>query len=258
MSDDVFQRYSAYYDLLYRDKDYVAEAQYVARTLRAVAPEALDLLEFGSGTGKHGRLLAAAGYRVLGVERSESMVQAARCLGPKTEVPGPGNFDCVNGDIRRLELDRSFDAVISLFHVISYQTRNDDVAHTFASAARHLRNGGVFFFDLWHGPAVLHQRPCVRVKRVEDDARRVIRIAEPELDTNASVVTVHYTMLAESKDGSEHVTFEETHRMRYFFPPEIALLAQQAGFQVERSEEFMTGRPASEITWGVAYLLKKA
>ena len=31
-----FQKYSAFYDLLYQDKDYAAEAAYVARTIRVV------------------------------------------------------------------------------------------------------------------------------------------------------------------------------------------------------------------------------
>ena len=71
MEEDVFQLYSKYYDLLYRDKDYAAEAAYVARTLRNAIPSARELLEFGSGTGRHGRLLALRGFSVVGVERSK-------------------------------------------------------------------------------------------------------------------------------------------------------------------------------------------
>jgi SAM-dependent methyltransferase len=185
------------------------------------------------------------------------MVQAARRAQAAPHQDGSGSFDCINGDIRRLALNRSYDAVIALFHVVSYQTTNDDVQSLFASAARHLGPSGVFFFDVWHGPAVLHQRPSVRVKRVEDDTRRLTRVAEPELDTNASVVTVRYTMMAESKTDGQHATFQETHRMRYFFPQEVALLAGHAGFQVEHAEEFLSARAPSEATWGVAYILRK-
>jgi hypothetical protein len=45
--------------------------------------------------------------------------------------------------------------------------------------------------------------------------------------------------------------------MRYLFPTEIVLLADRAGFEVERSEEFLTGQKPSENTWGVAYLVRK-
>jgi SAM-dependent methyltransferase len=254
---DVFQSYSVYYDLLYCDKDYVVEADYVAQTLCAADSTLRDLLEFGSGTGRHGRLLAERGFDVFGVERSESMVTAAHKSPPPPCKAGSGSFECIQGDIRTVKLDRIFDAVVSLFHVVSYQTRNSDVLQTFSNAARHLRLGGLFLFDVWHGPAVLSERPSVRVKRLEDVNTRLTRIAEPELDTNASVVTVRYTMLAESKIDCRLTTFQEEHRMRYFFPVEIGLLAEQTGFSLERNEEFLTGQTPSERTWGVTYLLRK-
>lgn len=255
MSADVFKQYGAYYDLLYRDKDYATEANYVGEVLRSALPKPRRLLELGSGTGRHGRLLSQQGFQVFGIERSESMVEVARRTGETGT--GSGTFDCAVGDIRTVALEQSFDAVFSLFHVVSYLTSNSDVMQTFVAAARHLEPGGAFLFDVWHGPAVLNERPAVRVKRVEDDATRLWRIAEPELDTADGVVTVRYTMLAESKVDSRLTTFQEEHRMRYFFPTEIDLLAKQAGFAVERSEEFLTGRPPGESTWGVAYVLRK-
>src|SRR4051812_19274508 len=117
---NVFLRYGTYYDLLYRDKDYSGEAEYVVKTLRSASPVARNLLEFGSGTGRHGRLLAQYGFQVFGIERSEAMVAAASKMS--AEVPNTeGRFDCMQGDIRSVKLGRSFDAVVSLFHVISYQ-----------------------------------------------------------------------------------------------------------------------------------------
>jgi SAM-dependent methyltransferase len=168
-----------------------------------------------------------------------------------------GSFDCVQGDIRTASVGRVFDAVISLFHVVSYQTQNVDVVRTFSNAARHLRPNGVFLFDVWHGPAVLSERPAVRVKRVEDDRTRLIRIAEPDLDMNSNIVTVKYTMLAESRTSSKWTNFGEEHAMRYFFPVEIDLLATQTGLAVEQTEEFLTGGRVTDRTWGVAYLLRK-
>ena len=43
----VFGPYARYYDLLYRDKDYAAEARFVADLVRAHAPRANRLLELG-------------------------------------------------------------------------------------------------------------------------------------------------------------------------------------------------------------------
>jgi len=63
--------------LLRRDKDYAAEAEYVARLIRSSVPTARTILELGSGTGRHGRLLAAMGFDVHGIERSAEMVASA-------------------------------------------------------------------------------------------------------------------------------------------------------------------------------------
>jgi SAM-dependent methyltransferase len=250
--NEVFERYSAYYDLLYQDKDYQGEADYIARALRAANPKAKTILEFGSGTGKHGRLLAERGFEVFGIERSESMVAAA-----KIDKRNAGGFECIQGDLQATDVGRTFDAVVALFHVISYQTSDSEVRRTFSNAARHLLPGGIFLFDVWHGPAVLHVRPSLREKHVENESVRLTRIADPELDRESKIVTVRYSMVATSKNDNERTTFGEEHRMRYFFPEEIKAFAEEAGFAVERSEEFFTSREPSDQTWGVAYLLVK-
>ena len=57
----VFDAYAQYYDLLYCDKDYSAEAEYVALLIRRYAPEARRILELGCGTGETSVALARSG-----------------------------------------------------------------------------------------------------------------------------------------------------------------------------------------------------
>ena len=114
MRAGVFNRYAAYYDLLYRDKDYEGEVEYVARRLRNVSPNIGTLLEFGSGTGRHGRLLASRGFEVTGIEKSRSMVEAAQATPASTDA---GSFVCQEGDIGTFQLNRKYDAVIALFQI---------------------------------------------------------------------------------------------------------------------------------------------
>jgi SAM-dependent methyltransferase len=66
----VFDAYTHYYDLLYQDNNYEAEVNYIDNLLTRHGIAGCDVLEFGSGTGRHGRLLADQGYRVTGIERS--------------------------------------------------------------------------------------------------------------------------------------------------------------------------------------------
>jgi len=252
-----FKKYSAYYDLLYRDKDYAGEAKYIVRTIRSVAPDAARILELGSGTGRHGRLLAALGFHVHGIERSVDMVAMAHAEPAPPLMAAGGSFTCEGGDVRSANLGRTFDAVIALFHVISYQTTNEDLRAAFRVAARHLAPGGVFLFDVWHGPAVLTEGPKERVKNVADKRFEVTRTARPELDSNRSTVKVTYEMQCRDRESGEIACFSEEHMMRYLFPTEIDLLAQVCGMRLVLTEEFMTRRPPSASTWGVTYLLLK-
>ena len=252
-----FQKYSAFYDLLYRDKDYGAEAEYVARKIRSAVPTACSILELGSGTGRHGRLLATMGFDVHGIERSSEMALFAQISVCSRSSDSAGTFTCEVGDICRANLGRTFDGVISLFHVISYQTSNQALQAAFQVASDHLAPGGIFLFDVWHGPAVLSQRPSQRVKEVADERYRVKRTANPELDTNRSTVKIIYEIDCEDRLSGENFRFSEEHVMRYLFPTEVDLLAQTCGLRRVVTEEFLTGQVPSPATWGVTYVLQR-
>ena len=244
----VFDVYSHYYDLLYQDKDYVGEADYIQALLTRQGVAQGDLLEFGSGTGKHGRLLADRGYRVHGIERSTEMVAQA------TEANG---FTCQEDDICAVQLGRTFDAVLSLFHVISYQTSNAALSAVFTRAAEHLNLGGLFVFDFWYSPAVYTQRPAVRVKRMADSQIEITRIAEPVIYPNDNRVDVNYTIFARDLVSGAVQISTETHPMRHLSLPEIDLLATVQGFERIGAEEFLSGKPAGEDTWGVCVTLRR-
>jgi SAM-dependent methyltransferase len=134
---------SACYDLLYADKDYATEADHIAGIVRSVVPDARRILEFGSGTGRHGRLLAERGFDVRGIERSPDMLAIARSrcgmVDPLRPTNGvAGSFVCSLGDVRTAHEDGTFDAVVALFHVMSYQIEDASLQATFANAARQI------------------------------------------------------------------------------------------------------------------------
>lgn len=243
-----FNLYSKYYDLLYQDKDYQKEASYIINIMRENNITMGEVLEYGSGTGKHGCLIAESGYKVHGIELSEAMVSIAK------RVPG---FTIQQGDIAEVKLDREFDVLISIFHVISYQTLNSSLTEVFTRVNEHLRTGGIFIFDFWYSPAVYVQKPTVRIKRICGNDLNVTRIAEPKVDSIKNTVDVEYTIFAEKTNTGEVEVLKELHRMRHFSIPEITLLAQQHGLMYLKAEESFTGKPVGDDTWSVSVVLKK-
>lgn len=257
----VFSHYARYYDLLYKDKDYASEADYVHRLIQRHCPGGATILELGSGTGKHAVLLSRAGYRVVGIERSQEMLAQAQALAESvrrelesTERTIP---EFALGDIRTAQVDGQFDAVISLFHVVSYQVTNADLLAVFQVAHRHVRPGGLFVFDAWYGPAVLTDRPTVRVKRIADDQIEVTRIAEPVVHPEGNTVDVNYhVFLRDTKTGAVN-EIREKHQMRYLFTPELDLFLRTTGFELVESAEWMSGRRPGWDTWGVCFVARR-
>lgn len=247
-SNEVFLLYSQYYDLLYADKNYASEINYVENLLSENKIFSGSILELGSGTGKHAKLLASKGFHVTGVEKSEEMLKRA-------EQSDLCKF--LLGDIANFHIAQKFDVVISLFHVISYITSDSDLENLFKQTSQHLKDGGLFIFDIWYSPCVSFNQPKVRVKKIDNDEVEITRIAEPIICDEKNLVDVMYTIFSKNKNTDVISCFKELHSMRHFSTPEISLLAKINGLELIKSEEFLTGKPPGKDTWGVCFVLRK-
>lgn len=247
--NQIFNDYASYYDLLYKDKDYARESAYVADYIRKHSPNARTILELGCGTGGHAEHLARLGFTVHGVDISERMLSVAksRKISLPVEIADRISLEC--GDIRTLRTGKSYDAVVSLFHVMSYQTGNDDVKSAFKTANTHLDSEGLFLFDFWYGPGVLSLKPETRVKRLEDDNIRVTRISEPVMRFAENVVDVKYSVFIEDKKTGKISQLKEVHSMRYFSIPEINFMLTHSGFRNLHTCQWMLKNQPNSTDW---------
>lgn len=244
---EVFDNYAKYYNLLYKDKDYIAEANYILRLIKKFSPNKRTILELGCGTGKHAKLLEQKGYDVFGIDLSEIMLEQAKSIGVK----------CALQDCRTFRVDKNFDIVLSLFHVASYQATENDINDYFDTAAYHLEKGGVFIFDLWYEPAVLAQIPEKRVKKLENEELEIVRYCAPIHIPEKSIVEINYEVNIKNKFNNQEEIIKEKHVMRYFSKEEVINFAIKSGFRIIHSEEWMTGENPSEKTWGVCFIGEK-
>ncbi len=257
MPEELFAAYATYYDMLYGDKDYRAEADFVATQIRARLPSAGRILDLGCGTGRHASALAEFGFFISGVDQSAAMVEKAEAGRLRLPAQHANRLRFCVGDVRETRLGEPFDAVTSLFHVMSYQLTEDDLAAAFATAAAHVQVGGCFLFDFWYGAAVLSHLPDVRVKRLARDGLRLTRIAEPAMSTESNRVDVCYEIFVEEPEGVLVAHFRETHRMRYWFLPELTRLLAESGFRVAQVGEWMTGAAPSTDSWSVMIIAER-
>jgi SAM-dependent methyltransferase len=247
--------YSDAYDLVYGEKDYAGECDLAERLFQVYGDHSIrSILDLGCGTGGHARLLGQRGYEVVGVDRSESMLAHARKKASTFSDDGRVQFR--QGDVRFLDLDQRFDAVLMMFAVLGYQSGNEDVLAALKTARRHLAVGGLLLFDVWYGPVVLQERPGERVKEIATSTGQILRTAHGELDARQHLCNVCYQVWRlEEGRIVEHT--EELHTMRYFFPLELEFFLRCSGFSMLRLGAFPEfDREPDETTWNVMCMAK--
>lgn len=249
-----FQNYANYYDILYQEKDYQKECDFLEEIFKKYSDIPVKtILNLGCGTGSHDLILAEGGYQITGVDLSSKMLEIAR---KKAEEQNK-KIDFIEADIRNFELERKFDTVISMFAVISYLTENKDIISAFKKAAKHLNKNGIFTFDCWFGPTVLSQKPEKREKIIEQGKERIKRIAVPNLDILNQTVDVNYQLF---RGRGEKVleNIQETHKIRFFFPQEIKNFLEQADLQLIRICPFMElDKTPTEKDWNITVIARK-
>lgn len=225
---EVFKDYAYYYNAFYQDKDYEKESMQVDKLIKGYGKNVSTIINYGCGTGKHDIELSKLGYKCSGVDMSSDMIRIARQNAEVQKIEINYSVE----DIRYFHPRVKYDAVVSLFHVMSYQNRNEDITASLFSARRALSKDGLLLFDVWYGPGVLSDKPAVRVKEVEDEKNRLVRIARPVLHDKTNVVDVNYEVFIIDKETGYMRVIRETHNMRYFFRPELELMLRETGFEL--------------------------
>ena len=215
----LFSKSAPFYDLQYAGKDYSGEVAFIRERLRDLMPTARSLLDLGCGTGNHSAHFLSAGMDVVGVDGSAEMIREARRKFPEKS----GSF--IQSRIANLRLDKRFDLITSLFHVLSYQTTDAEVNDFFRTISELLRPEGVAIVDFWHAPALAAQG-LFETNRVFDHGQsRVLRRARP-LSRSGSVAVVEISYSFEGAASPEEIV--EHHSMRAFSEEELAGFARAA------------------------------
>lgn len=252
---DIFKKYSRYYNLLYKDKNYRNEANYVDSLIKRYSrSNKKTLLDIGCGTGRHDKHFAEKGYSVVGIDKSAEMIKIARA----TIAPKNSGMEFHVLDSTHFNLNRKFDIAVALFHVMSYQVSNESFLKTLKNTYRHLNNRGLFIFDFWYGPAVLTQKPSRKIKRASDGNINVKRIATPKINFDENTVDVDYRNIVLYENNGLTKAIKEKHTMRYFFLPELFLMVEIAGFNVIKCLKWMSSKEGlSEKSWSGVIIAKK-
>jgi SAM-dependent methyltransferase len=255
MAEPYQKEFARFYDLLYSDKNYELECDLIESAVRLYAlGKPSSILDAGCGSGGHAIELAKRGYKVWGIDRSEGLLARAQERASLEHV----EINFHNADLRSFDLRCKADLCISMFAVLSFQLSNGDVQQVLKQIRNHLEPGGLLICDVWHGPAVLLQRPEKRLKIARKDGLRLYRFAEPRLSVmeHTNEVKQHVLVINEA-DQRLVDEVVESQVVRFFFPQELTFHLEVAGFDVLKLFAFPhLERDASENDWELGFVAR--
>lgn len=231
-----YSQMAEYYDLIYHTLvDYKAECEFLERLFKRHSKiEVRELLDVGCGTGNHALIFSERGFRVMGIDRSEAMLKAAR-----RKISGKHRgIQFEKMEMQRISIKgRKFDAALILFGGFTYLLKDSDVESCFSSIHKHLNVGGLIIFEFWQSSGIL---PAASTSqgyrywdRIEDreSGQLLIRLSTSRYDSLTNRMTPmfdHYVLDTEAMRMLDQ--FQETHEMRTYDVTEVKRLLIKCGF----------------------------
>jgi SAM-dependent methyltransferase len=221
-----------FYLRAYADNDHRAEEaeQALAAARLAGCPESGDLLDVPCGYGRHAVPLAQAGYRVVGVDRSPTLLAEARRRAGDERWP-----ELVRADYRELPFDdERFDAAVNLYSSLGYLGDEADV-EVLGQIRRVLRPKGRLVVETMHRDLAV-RRFAESNWRLLGEGRLLLE--QRTLDPAAGVVQTTQTLIDSTGErDARHFS------VRVYTATELLAMLARAGFAEARCYGELDGSP---------------
>ena len=181
------------------------------------------------------RLLADAGYDMIGVDMSEDMLAIASMENPQQIL-----YLCQ--DMRELELYGTVAAVVSVCDSMNYLLEEDDLLEVFQRVNEYLEPGGVFLFDL---NTIYKYETLLGETTICENRPEGSFIWENYYDAEEQINEYDLTLFIQEKENL-YRKFEETHYQRGYSMEKIRTLLEEAGMEFVTAYDACTKNPPRE------------
>lgn len=198
-------------------------------------PEGSAVVDLGCGRGRHAIPMARRGYRVTGVDISESMLRMARRRAEREGV----SVEWVKEDMRTFLRDGAYDLVMSLFTSFGYfdDAENQNVLD---NVGRSLKKGGKMLLDLRNagkGLARLEDTDST-IQVPAGTLRMSVRFDRRALRARAEHLLVRH-------DG---IRIASTFDVRIYSMEELVDMIRKAGMEVKDFYGSLSGDPFDDTS----------
>lgn len=215
---EAYTSFAQVYDLFMDNVPYEEWSVYLIGLLKEYGITEGTVCDIGCGTGKMTRLLARAGYDMIGVDLSEDMLALA-----DRGVEGEILYLCQ--DMCELELYGTVSAIVSVCDSMNYLLEEEEILAVLERAEHYLDPGGVFIFDMNTIYKYEHIEDTICENRKEGSF-----IWENYYDDKEQINEYDLTLFIREESGL-YQKFEETHYQRGYPIEQICAWIEQAGLE---------------------------
>lgn len=218
------KKYANNYDLIYADKPYAKEANFVYNW----ANKPKTILSLGCGTGKHEQYWCDK-CKVIGIDGSKEMLKRAykhpniKYLNKQIDYP--------------LQNLKPSDCVVAMFNVLGYVLLEDVIQYL------PIKKGSYFIFDVWDASKFKINPPKLEIKRFGFK----YRVAVPR-QISERLIKINFFIVNEAPEEDVFEGFE-THLVEGYFKEDIQDLCKKHGYRI------VAIKPTK--TWTMWYKLEK-
>ncbi len=253
---DAYTGFAEVYDLFMDNVPYEEWSGRICGIFRQYGIDGGLVLELGCGTGKLTRLLAAAGYDMIGLDNSEEMLAIAREHGveaedaenaePESEDAGSTGLGSgilyLLQDMREFELYGTVRGICSVCDCMNYLLSEEDLLTVFRLASNYLDPGGIFLFDM---------NTSYKYEQILKDATFAENrdegsfIWENSYDAESGINEYDLTLFIR-EDETHFCRCRETHYQRSYPAETVRRLLEEAGFEFLAAYDGYSGEPLRE------------
>ena len=223
---------SIYHEMYQHVFDYDKEYSFYDKILKR--NNCHSILEVGCGSGMLARRFLKNGYKYLGVDLFNEMLNIAR-----NEI----NVDAfIQSDMRNLSFDQKFDSILITGRSLAYVTENKGIIDTFRGIRSLLEDKGVFVFGVFEANGIFDNFGNFE-QDIQHNNKRIRRIStlKKNLDTGWTYDWYAKYIIEENGNVSE---YDDLTTLRAFTKDEISLFMKLTDFKVK---EFIEEEKAMTI-----------
>jgi SAM-dependent methyltransferase len=243
-----YKRFAAIYDsLINGDIDYEDWSRKILGICKELNAGKQAYLDLACGTGNITELIAPYFNEVWGVDLSEEMLIEAddKLRGKRIKA----RFICQ--DISKLCLNRKFDLITCCLDSINYITSSEDVKRCFLAIESHLKDNGVFIFDI---NSHYKLTEILGNNTFTYSSEDVVYIWENSCEDD--MVEMFLTFFV--KSGRLYERFEEEHRERAYREEHIEKMLKESGLDIRMKLDNYNFSDIEKDSERITYVITKA